>query len=503
MSKNYHNLLKRQIRRNFGDIDSIPGELLEFLDEINLAYLQADQDRNMLERSLDLSSEELLNANTELLNHRERLELLVKERTQELNQTNLKLKNEVKERSRSQQILNTLYQITQAGYEVNSLKDLLHSIRKTLTNFMDTSNFFIALYDKKTETISLPYFIDTRDSFEKFPIAKTLTGYVIKSKKPLLVNKAQINSLVEEGIIEIVGTPAEIWLGCPIIYDGTVVGVIAIQSYSNESTLGKAELELIKFISNQVGILIESKIAEEEINKYSKKLEELNASKDKFFSVLAHDLRSPFLALLGYSEILYEEFEELDNEQLKFYSGNLNKAAQNLFNLLENLLEWSRVQSGKINFNPQSFDLISLLNSVINLFSENLRRKEIFLKTEFDENILVYCDINMIESVARNFISNAIKFTNHGGNIKVIAKKTAGKIEISVEDNGVGMSEDKLKSLFKLDENISSPGTDNEQGTGLGLIISREFIEKNGGVVKVESEEGRGSKFSFSLPYTN
>ncbi len=503
MSKKYHNLLTRQLKRNFGDLDSIPEKLLEFLDEINLAYEQADQDRNMLERSLDLSSEELLNANAELLNHRKRLELLVQERTNELERANLQLKSEVKERARSQQILNTLYQITQAGHEVTGLKDLLHAIRGILASFMDTSNFFVALYEKKTETITLPYFIDSHDKFEKFPIAKTLTGYVIKSKKPLLVDKEQINKMVKDGIIEIVGTPAEIWLGSPIIYNEAVVGVIAVQHYEDKNAIGIPELELIKFISNQVGILIERKIAEEEINNYSKQLEELNASKDKFFSVLAHDLRSPFIALLGYTEILNEELDELDTEQLKFYASNLNKAAQNLFNLLENLLEWSCVQSNKINLNPQKFDLIALIKSVINLFSENLRRKQIELKTDFEKELIVFSDINMIESVTRNFVSNAIKFTKHNGDIRIFAKRIDNKVEVVVEDNGIGIPEDKLKVLFKLDETSSSPGTDNEQGTGLGLIISKDFIEKNGGELRVESEEGKGSKFSFTLPLSD
>lgn len=503
MLSEFHSLLKRQLKGHFNNQDNIPKEIVEFLKDVNLAYEQADQDRNMLELSLDLSSEELLNANAELLGHRKRLELLVEERTNELRRTNQKLQAEIKERTRSQQILNTLYKITQAGHEVSNLKDLLHAIRIALASFMDTSNFFIALYDKKSESITLPYFIDSQDRFDKFPVANTLTGYVIKCKKPILVNRNQINELIKAGTIDLIGTPAELWMGTPIIHNQNVLGVIAIQSYTDQHAYGKAELELIKFISNQVGLLIDRKIAEEEIKDYSKQLEELNSNKDKFFSILAHDLRSPFIALLGYTEILKEELNKLDDRQLIFYASNLYKATQNLFNLLENLLEWSRVQSGKINFNPQEFEFNDLLDSVVNLFSENIRAKNINLTKEFDLNISVLADVNMVESVIRNILSNAIKFTKADGNIKIEAKKLSGKVMVSVEDDGIGISAEKLESLFKLNVNTSSPGTDNEQGTGLGLIISKEFIEKNGGVLSVESEEGNGSKFTFTLPSKN
>ncbi len=229
------------------------------------------------------------------------------------------------------------------------------------------------------------------------------------------------------------------------------------------------------------------------------KLRQAVAEKDKFFSIIAHDLRSPFTALLGFSEILAEETEELTLEEIKEYSTYLRDAILGLYKLLENLLTWSRLQRGAIVLDKTDVDLYELVLNIFSVLKANAEQKGIELKTNLTSTFIVKADKMMIETVIRNLISNALKFTKAGGTITVIAEKEGGFVKVSVKDTGVGMPEKIREKLFKVDKHITTRGTNDEKGTGLGLIISKEFVEMHGGRIYVESEEGKGSTFTFTI----
>jgi PAS domain S-box-containing protein len=246
-----------------------------------------------------------------------------------------------------------------------------------------------------------------------------------------------------------------------------------------------------------------TRLAQKAVEKYSKDLEELNNSKDKFFSIIAHDLKSPFISLVGFSEILDEDLESLTSDELKYYARNIHKSAKGLLNLLENLLEWSRIHTGRMKFYPSKLNLGELISSVRSLYRENAAKKDITLEIDYDPDLYILADLNMIESVIRNLLSNAIKFTGHGGIIKINAFQNGGRVKVIVEDNGMGISNEDLDKLFKIDKHVSTKGTDEEEGTGLGLILCKEFVEKNDGKITVESELNIGTKFIVNLPLSN
>jgi ligand-binding sensor domain-containing protein/signal transduction histidine kinase len=230
-------------------------------------------------------------------------------------------------------------------------------------------------------------------------------------------------------------------------------------------------------------------------------LKELNASKDKFFSIIAHDLKNPFSTIIGFSKILFEEISPDNCQRNREIAGMINSSASQTFSLLENLLEWANSQRGKIPFNPGQLQVSDLINEEFTTLHNMAAAKNIELKFSDPENLSVFADKNMINTILRNLISNAIKFTRRNGTIDVIASSEKDGVRIGVSDNGIGITADTMSKLFKIDSNLTSTGTENEKGTGLGLFLCKELVLKHGGKIWAESEPGNGSVFFIVLPF--
>ncbi len=230
------------------------------------------------------------------------------------------------------------------------------------------------------------------------------------------------------------------------------------------------------------------------------KLQELNANKDKFFSIISHDLRNPFSSLLGYAEMLYVEFEEMSKVELKEGIEIIFKSAKSAYELLTGLLEWSRVQSGRIEFKPENFSVNNLIDELIALNNLITSKKKITVANKIYNNINVFADKQMISTTIRNLLGNALKFTPRNGSINITADINNNSAIICIEDSGVGIKPNDLEKLFRIDIHYTTNGTSNEKGTGLGLILCKDLIEKNNGKIWVESEFGKGSKFFISIP---
>jgi signal transduction histidine kinase len=250
-------------------------------------------------------------------------------------------------------------------------------------------------------------------------------------------------------------------------------------------------------IEEQTEELLAQKENLEEANAH---LKELNSTKDKFFSIIAHDLKNPFNTILGFSELLNMKYDTLSEEKKLRYMEVIFSSSKNIYNLLENLLQWARTQTDKIAFEPIVFSLKQLVEQNINLLKENITTKKIKIEHKITDSCDVYADRNMINTVIRNLLTNAIKFTQSGGDIAINTLRKNSQIEISVQDSGIGMSAEETEKIFRVDANFSRSGTDGETGTGLGLILCKEFITKNGGKIWVESDPGKGSRFLFTLP---
>jgi signal transduction histidine kinase len=223
-------------------------------------------------------------------------------------------------------------------------------------------------------------------------------------------------------------------------------------------------------------------------------------TKDKLFSIIAHDLRGPFNSIIGYSQLLRENIRKYKVEESEKCVDTINTTAQNTFNLLVNLLTWAKTQTGQTAFNPEMLELYKITEEVIELLSSSAKIKDISVINNLPAGIKIFADRHMLRTMMQNLIFNAIKFTNRSGIVNIHAIATDDHVEVIVSDKGIGISKEAIKKLFKLATANPASGTSNETGSGLGLVICREFVEKHGGKIWVESNEGSGSDFKFTLP---
>lgn len=239
---------------------------------------------------------------------------------------------------------------------------------------------------------------------------------------------------------------------------------------------------------------------EKEIKDKNQELLKLNSEREKFYSIIAHDLKSPFQGLIGSSEILAEQYNSLsEKEKLSFIDG-IKNLSRNSYRLLENLLEWTMLQTGNMSFTLEHFNLLVELHPTISLLKQTASNKEIEFNYEIDNMLFISADKNMLSTIIRNLVSNSIKFTNRNGKINLTVEKIDGSIKFSVSDNGIGMEKEILDKLFTLDKSYRNKGTENEKGTGLGLLLCKEMIERHGGNISVNSESEKGTTFYFTLP---
>jgi signal transduction histidine kinase len=264
----------------------------------------------------------------------------------------------------------------------------------------------------------------------------------------------------------------------------------AIISFNQEYIIKKQNEELL-----ELNIGLEKKVEER-----TQQLTELNATKDKFFSIIAHDLKNPFNTLMGFTELLRDNFESFEHKQIKEYISILFETSRSSYALLKNLLDWARAQTGGLTIQPENIDLHKLVREVLRLIDLPASKKKINLTNAVPEKTFVFADFNTTDTIVRNLVSNAIKYTQDNGHIAIDCTIDKNEVIVCVSDDGIGMSEEFISRLFRIDQNISTKGTDNESGTGLGLLLCKEFIGMNMGRIWVESKPGEGSRFYISLP---
>ncbi len=293
-----------------------------------------------------------------------------------------------------------------------------------------------------------------------------------------------------------------------IIVTGTGSEEIAIQAMK----MGAADyvIKSVKHIQNLVptiqSVLELKKMQDEQekarisLQESELRLRELNATKDKFFSIIAHDLKNPFNAIMGFSNILADQISKKNYREIEEYAGIIQKSSQRAMSLLTNLFQWSSSQLGSMQFCPEAVDIVTLVNEITELSNDAARQKSITIISEIPPVATVFADKAMISAVLRNLVSNAIKFTHPEGRIVITVQPKPDELFVTVRDNGIGISEENLKKLFRIDENFSTRGTLKETGTGLGLVLCNEFVTKHGGKIWAESEPGKGSTFCFTIP---
>jgi PAS domain S-box-containing protein len=422
---------------------------------------------------------------------------------------------DISEQKKIELIRKILYEISQAVQTTESLKELFSSIHEIVQELMPLNNFYLALKDDQSGDTSYPYFIDEDDQQqEPGKPAKGCTEYVLRKGEAELINKDRFVELAAAGEMDLRGIPAEVWLGIPLKVFNNIIGVMAVQDYGDPYAYGESEKEFLTMVSEQIAAAIYKKRTEYQVMAYTlelqtvnellseseKNLRELNASKDKFFSIISHDLKGPYQGMLSILDLLIREYDNLDDEEKMDIFIKIRNNSQRTYSLLDNLLQWSRLQTGKVKCTPERINLHKTTTGIIDLFCDSANVKKIKIRNLIEEDIAVLADPNMIQLIMRNLLSNAIKFSFPDNEIIVSVQISEGFAEVSVQDFGVGMDIAKAQNLFRIDIQNSTLGTARETGTGLGLLLCKEMVNMQKGTIWSLSEEGKGTTFTFSLP---
>ncbi len=421
---------------------------------------------------------------------------------------------DISERKRKDKLQEALYAISEEASKSKNLDELYSNIHLIVSDLMVAKNFYIAIHDEKNNIITFPYYIDEKgDIPESRKFGNGLTEYVLTQKKSTIITEEIDKNLQENELVSTKRNYSQVWVGIYLKFDGAYKGVLAVQDYENKATYNEKEMEVLEFVSQQIVKAIDKKYAERRLQRSVKELSEakgelelINNNKDRFFSIIAHDLRSPFMALMGISQMISEDMDSMSVGEVKEMTSSIYNSTQNLYKLIENLLNWSRVQMGTYKIKPKNFNIKEAYSNVDTLLQLSAKEKNITINNNLSETE-VYADEDCVKTIFRNLVSNAIKFTERGGRIDLSAKQKNGFVEIEVKDNGIGISKFMIEKLFSIVEKISNDGTENEKGTGLGLVLCKELVEKNNGKIWAESElenlhvgKTEGSRFTFTLP---
>ena len=453
---------------------------------------------------------------------------------QRLQRQNVQLQQEISERKRAEEelqrrnrelaLLNQISQLFSSSLELDQvLLTALQEVQRLL-NVVSTS---IWLLHSETEELECRQIIGPGSAellHVCLPAGQGITGWVARHGESLIVPDVLVDARHSKVTRGQGDSAVRSMLSVPLKIKGNVIGVLNLID-PQVDRFTREDLRFIEPISGAAAIAIENarlytmaqqEIAERkraetallaahnDVKEKNAQLEELNASKDKFFSIISHDLRSPFNALLGFAQLLLEQLEYYSRADILAHVEKLYHSAERLYALLENLLTWSRIQRGAMEFRPECLNLREITDYTLDLFATKAEEKRIALTNIVSEKLFVRADEQMFTTIMRNLISNAVKFTPGGGRVTISAHgRDEHELEVAVADTGVGILQEQLSKLFRIDVHYTNVGTAGEHGTGLGLNLCKDLVEKQQGRIWAESTPGQGSTFRFTLPLVN
>jgi len=415
--------------------------------------------------------------------------------------------NDITKRKRVEQIQKVLHNITNAVSTYNNVEKLIYLIKDELGTLIDTKNYYIALYDEETDSLTLPFMADEKDKYESFPAADTMTGYVIKTKKSLLATAAQQEELVKRGDIKFVGSRSKIWLGVPLILNTKVIGVLAVQSYTDENAYNQSDMEILEFISDQISISIDRTKSEQDLVLALEKATESDRLKSSFLATMSHELRTPLNSIIGFSDFITED---LSVEEIIDFVKTINESGLHLLNIVEDIFDITLIETGEIRIIKEDVKLQSVLNEVyevIRVVQQKTKKENLDLNLLIhpqNKEILINTDASKLKQILINLLKNAVKFTSvgniqYGFSVEKVVNQSM--LKFFIKDTGIGIPQDKQDVIFHVFRQVEDTYTKSFGGAGVGLTISKKLIEFLGGKIWLESEEGKGTIFYFTLPY--
>ena len=410
-----------------------------------------------------------------------------------IEQKTVELRKEIK-------INNVLYQISNAVNTTKNTKQLLKLIRTTLSSIIDTTNFYIALLNEHSEKIELSFFEDEKDRFIEIPTNKTITNYIIETEKPLLVSGKQLQQLAKENNFEIKGTLPKIWIGVPLNIGGKVMGALAVQSYKDNKAFNEEDKNLLVFVSDQIGLSIQNKKNEENLKSALEKATESDNLKTAFLHNISHEIRTPMNGILGFTSLLKNT--NLSDEKQQTYIDIITKSGERMLNTLYDLMDMSKLETGQVTLNLTQTNINEELEILYAFFKNEAQNKGLLFHLKVPKGniqITVSTDREKLYAILSNLIKNALKFTAIGG-VEFGYTIKGDFIEFYIMDSGIGIPKNRQTAIFNRFVQADIHDTNVYEGSGLGLSISKSYIELLGGIIWVESNENDGSKFYFTLP---
>lgn len=420
--------------------------------------------------------------------------------------TRMGLLKNVGEKLHEEKLKQIILEILEAANSEKNLGELFRFIHSCIKKLMKADNFYVAYYKRDSDLLTFPYFVDeVDDDSSSKKLGKGLTEYVLRTGKSALVDLQKDEELRRKGEIELIGPQSPIWLGVPLKIKEKTIGVMVVQDYNDASAYTPAHQQILDVISYPISRAIERKIVEEERKEMIVKLKEMNTSKDRLFSLISHDLRSPFNSLLGFAEILRTDFENLTHRDIKEYINVINDSSNTLFEMTNNLLHYSRLQLNKYDYIPKKVFLNEVINEAIDSLKFRIQKKNISIRVELKQNYIIVADEEMLISIFRNIISNAIKFSNRQSTVNIFAEEAIDNVtnsltaQISITDEGIGISKEN-QVLIDSGVMFSTQGTEKEPGSGLGLLLTKKYIELNKGKFEIISFDEQGTTVIITFP---
>lgn len=407
---------------------------------------------------------------------------------------------DVTEKEKKETLENVLYNISKAALTTSDFTEFSLFVRNELQKIIDTSNFYIAIYNEETDMISTPVFVDDIEEVDEFSAKNSLTGYVIKSKKPLILTKDAHKELIKNKVVELIGGHAEIWVGVPLLIQENCIGAIVVQSYVDENAYNENDVQLLEFVADQISTTIQRKKVENELNSALAKAQESDRLKSAFLANMSHEIRTPMNGIIGFSELCLDQ--NITKEKQNEYANIVIKSSKRLLSIVNDILDISKIEAGAVTLNIENVNLNKLLDELEVFYKPIAKNNNISLICERGlENYksTIETDKTKLNQVLTNLLSNAFKFTDEGS-VTFGYQLIENNLQFYVKDTGIGVDDDLHHKIFDRFSQGNLDLSKQHIGTGLGLAITKKIIELFQGEIWLNSDQP-GTTIYFTIPY--